>query len=56
MEGRSAAVVAPSCGERGTLLTAGQDSPRGGGGVVEWGLAHQGGAPETKRSHPGWVQ
>lgn len=54
--GRSAAAVAPSCGESGTLQMAGQDSHRGGGGGVERGLVRQSGAPERKRSHLGWAQ
>lgn len=54
--GRSAAAVAPSCGESGTLQMAGQDSHRGGGGGAERGLVRQSGAPERKRSHLGWAQ
>lgn len=57
MGGRSAAEEVPSCGESGTLQVAGQDSPLGGGeGGADQGLAHQGGAPEKKRSHLGWAQ
>lgn len=56
MGGRSAAAVVPSCGESVTLQVAGQDSPQGGGGGADRGLAHQRGAHERMRSHLGWEQ
>lgn len=54
-EGQSAAVVGPSYGESGTLQVAALDSPQGGGGEAEKGLAHQSEALERMKSHLGWA-
>lgn len=54
MEGQSAVVVAPSCGESGSLQGAGQDSPQDGGGEADQDLV-QSGAHE-RRSHLEWAR